>query len=251
MRRRMDSFGVGPMVIPNGLPPEAFTPPERQGVARLRARLRGRTALVKVARWDPDKSWLAAVEGVRGLKKAGRRPILIARGGSETHETEVRAAARAAGLRWEDRQAGSSDPLLDALRDLDEVDVLSLRAPLDPVTLRNLFRAAGAVLANSRFEPFGLVGLEAMAAGGVACVGITGEDYAIPGRNALVLQTDDAAELVAVLERLRTHPEEERALRRTARLTAGTFAWHEVVTRVLLPRLELLHSPSQLARTAP
>ncbi len=35
--------------------------------------------------------------------------------------------------------------------------------------------------------PNGLVGLETMAAGGVACTGGTGEDYAVAGRNALVL----------------------------------------------------------------
>jgi glycosyltransferase involved in cell wall biosynthesis len=251
MRQRMEPLGVRALVIPNGLPPEAFRPPERRLLAQLRSRLRGRTALVKVARWDPDKSWLAAVDGVYGLKKAGRHPILIARGGAEAHETQVREAARAAGLRWEDRTGESRDPLPDALRDLDEVDVLSLRFPLDLATSRVLFRAAGAVLANSRFEPFGLVGLEAMAAGGVACVGLTGEDYAIPGRNALVLQTDDPAELVAVMQRLSEHPEEEQALRRTARRTAQTFAWPEVISRVLLPRLELLRSPRQLSLTGP
>jgi glycosyltransferase involved in cell wall biosynthesis len=40
-----------------------------------------------------------------------------------------------------------------------------------------LFHSAAAVLANSHHEPFGLVGLETMAAGGVACIGYTGEDY--------------------------------------------------------------------------
>jgi hypothetical protein len=41
--------------------------------------------------------------------------------------------------------------------------------------------SADAVFANSGHEPFGLVGLETMAAGGVACTGCSGEDYAIPG----------------------------------------------------------------------
>ena len=244
MRLRMAQTGVPALVIPNGLPPEAFESPDRRLVARLRAQLRERLVLAKIARWDPDKAWMYAVEGVRELKRAGLRPLLVSRGGAEAHGAEVRGAARAAGLRWIDRSGPANLP--DALADLHEADVVSLGFLLDSATCRVLYRAADAVLANSRFEPFGLVGLEAMAAGGVACVGLTGEDYTLPGRNALVLQTEDPNELVGVLERLRTRPEEERALRATARRTAKTFAWNEVVTRVLLPRVELLRSPRVL-----
>jgi glycosyltransferase involved in cell wall biosynthesis len=244
MRLRMESTGVPALVIPNGLPPEAFEPPDRRLVARVRAQLRGRLALAKIARWDPDKAWLYAVESVRELKRAGLRPLLVSRGGAEAHGAEVRGAARAMGLRWIDRSGPASLP--DALADVEEADVVCLDFALDSATCRVLYRAADAVLANSRFEPFGLVGLEAMAAGGVACVGLTGEDYTLPGRNALVVQTNDPHELVAILERLRTHPAEERSLRATARRTAKTFAWNEVVTRVLLPRVELLRSPRVL-----
>ena len=246
MRQRMEPLGLRPLVIPNGLPPEAFDPPDRARVARLRARLRGRLALAKVARWDPEKAWLAAIAGVRALADAGRRPLLLARGGGNGHETEVREAAKSAGLRWLDRPARTAaDPVLEALEGSEEADVVCLGFPLDSPKLRVLYRAVDAVLANSRFEPFGLVGLETMAAGGVACLGVTGEDYALPGRNALVLQTEDPQELVAVLARLEAHPKEERSLRHTARRTARTFAWQEVVTRILLPRVELLHAPSR------
>jgi glycosyltransferase involved in cell wall biosynthesis len=200
--------------------------------------------LAKVARWDPDKAWLCAVKGARALKEAGLRPLLIARGGAEAHGAQVRECANSAGLRWVDRSVPASLP--EALANLHAADVVCLDFALDAETCRILFRTAGAVLANSRFEPFGLVGLEAMAAGGVACVGLTGEDYALPGRNALVLQTEDPSELVAVLDRLRAHPEEERSLRSTARRTAKTFAWSEVINRILLPRVELLRSPRAL-----
>jgi hypothetical protein len=83
-----------------------------------------------------------------------------------------------------------------------------------------------------------------MAVGGIACTRLSGEDYAMPGRNALVLQTEEPRELSAVLKRLREHPNEERALRRAARFTARQYSWPEVVKRVLMPRLELLRSPS-------
>jgi glycosyltransferase involved in cell wall biosynthesis len=129
--------------------------------------------------------------------------------------------------------------LLHALRDLDGVDVVNLRSHVDSEARRVLFRGADVVLANSVHEPFGLVGLETMAAGGLACTGATGEDYAVPGRNAVVLETGDPGELLGWLERLRTRPEEVRSIRRAARSTARLFAWPEVVERVLLPRAEL------------
>ncbi|HTY17704.1 MAG TPA: glycosyltransferase, partial [Myxococcota bacterium] len=106
---------------------------------------------------------------------------------------------------------------------------------------RVLLRGGDAVLANSGHEPFGLVGLETMAAGGLACLGATGEDYAVPGRNALVLETGDPAEFLGMFGRLRSRPEEAQAMRRAGRATARHFAWPEVVQRVLMPRIELAH----------
>lgn len=100
-----------------------------------------------------------------------------------------------------------------------------------------LFRAVDAVLANSGREPFGLVALEAMAAGGVACTGCTGEDYAVAGRNAVVLQTDDPHECIGALEGLRRNAGRRRMLRRAARTTARSYAWPEILDRNLLPVL--------------
>jgi glycosyltransferase involved in cell wall biosynthesis len=95
------------------------------------------------------------------------------------------------------------------------------------------------VLANSSHEPFGLVGLEAMAAGGIACTGCTGEDYAVPGRNALVLETGKPEEFMGLFGQLRDAPAQARAMRQAGRVTARRFSWQEVVGRVLLPRVAL------------
>ena len=65
--------------------------------------------------------------------------------------------------------------------------VINLRFGVTTSLARKLFAASDAVLANSIYEPFGLVGLEAMAAGGMIYTGGTGEDYAVNGRNAVVL----------------------------------------------------------------
>jgi hypothetical protein len=78
MNHLMWDFGVAPLVIPNGLTTEALRPPARDRVAALRARMRRRTVLSKVARWDPDKRWLLAVETIGILKYQGWRPLLVA-----------------------------------------------------------------------------------------------------------------------------------------------------------------------------
>jgi glycosyltransferase involved in cell wall biosynthesis len=123
---------------------------------------------------------------------------------------------------------------------LHDVDVVSIRAPLDPESRRVLLHGSAAVLANSKHEPFGLVGLETMAVGGVACIGCSGEDYAVPGRNALVLETTDPREFLGLYGELRANPAYERALRHAGRLTAKHYAWRHILQRHLFPRLCLL-----------
>jgi glycosyltransferase involved in cell wall biosynthesis len=253
MRHRMEPWGVRPLVISNGLPAEAYELPDRAALLELNEAVAGRTALVKVARWDPDKDWLAALRSVAHMRDAGLRPLLIARGGQEPHEAEVREEAGRLGLRWVDREPAQRGlrALLDVLREPGDREILCLRFPLDSACTRALFRAADAVLANSAFEPFGLVGLETMAVGGIACTGLSGEDYAIPGRNAIVIQSHDPAELTAQLRYLKAHPDEELALRRAARQTAMRYAWVEVVRRTLLPRVALLRASAPPPRSAP
>ena len=242
MRQRMWSQGVDPLVIPNGLSGEALRPPDRRDTTALRHRLPGRAVLSKVARWDPDKRWLLAIDTVGELKRHGWRPLLVARGGVEAHGAEVLARAAAAGLRVTERTLASRDVrgLVESLSGLDDTDIVSLRSQLAPDPCRVLFRGADAVLANSGHEPFGLVGLETMAAGGLACTGSTGEDYAVPGWNALVLRSGDPREFVSLFHQLRANPPAERAMRQRGRLTAEQYAWSAIVQSNLLPRLQFV-----------
>ncbi len=241
MKHEMRRGGVDPLVIPNGLSADAFDSPDVSAVGKLRRRFRDRTVLMKMARWDPDKRWLLAVGIVAEMKRQGWRPLLIARGGTEPHGVEVLRAAGQLDLRVADRECagGGVVSMLESLQDLDDIDVVNLPSHVDPTSRRMLFQGADAVLANSGREPFGLVGLETMAVGGVACTGCSGEDYAVPGQNALVLETDDPGEFLGLFQRLRSQPGEARALRRAGRSTARRYAWEAVVERVLLPRVEL------------
>jgi glycosyltransferase involved in cell wall biosynthesis len=257
MRQKMWSLGVDPIVIPNGLGEEAYTPAPSQRVRELQDRLRGRALLAKVARWDPDKRWLQAIDIVAEMRRHAWRPLLIARGGAEAHGHEVLAHARALGLRIGERssQRTGATGLLEMVSDADQFDVIVLGSHLDPSARRLLFRGAHAVLANSGHEPFGLVGLEAMAAGGLACTGGTGEDYATPGLNSLVLQTQDPREFLGFFARIWNDRAADAEIRRCARRTSRDYAWPEIVARNLLPRLGIgdvgaeRRAPAQFPRT--
>ncbi len=239
MRQRMWSLGVDPIVIPNGVAADVLRRPDAAAIKRFRQHVAGRPVLSKVARWDPDKRWLLAIDTVAELKRQGRRPLLVARGGVEPHGAEVGARARGAGLHVVERRLDrpGAHGMIDAVRQAEHADVILLNTPLDREASQLLFAGSSAVLANSGHEPFGLVGLEAMAAGGIACVGGTGEDYAVAGWNSLVLQTTEPREFVNALHRLEAHPEEELGLRRNALATARRFAWNEIVSRVVLPQV--------------
>jgi glycosyltransferase involved in cell wall biosynthesis len=248
MRHLMRTFGIDALVIPNGLNAEALRPSDGAGTREFRRRFGDRITLSKVARWDPDKHWLLAIEIIGELKRRGARPLLLARGGVEAHGAEVLTRAAASGLRVVERtltQPGVSG-LLQTLTGLGDVDVLSLRSHLSPEVRRLLLGGTSAVLANSRHEPFGLVGLEAMGAGGLACTGGTGEDYAVPGWNGLVLHSGDPREFVALFEQLRANPAAERAVRRHAKSTARRYAWPEIIERDLFPQLHVAPGPAFL-----
>jgi glycosyltransferase involved in cell wall biosynthesis len=241
MKHRMRGEGVEPLVVPNGLAADSFDRPDPAAVAELRRRFRDRTVLSKMARFDPDKRWVESIDITAELKRQQWRPILLMRGGAEAHGHEVLGRAAEQGLRvveraW--REPGAAG-LVAALQDVADADVVDLRSFVDAESRRVLFRASDAVLANSGHEPFGLVGLETMAVGGLACTGCSGEDYAVPGQNALVLETSDPHEFVGLYRRVRANPEHGRALRRAGRFTSRRYAWSQVVERVLLPRVEL------------
>ena len=68
-------------VIPNGIPRHRLDPLPAAYVARIRDSLKRDLMLTKVARWDPDKRWVMAVETVAGLKARGHDSVLIAVGG--------------------------------------------------------------------------------------------------------------------------------------------------------------------------
>ena len=239
MKHIMRDSGVTALVIPNGIPEGLLQPVTESSALRVRRRLGGDPLLLKVARWDPGKAWMQTIEGMALLKSEGRRPVFIARGGMEGYGQEVLKRAHSLRLKVRDvASAGDSvKARLDAIMSTSDADILNLKFHCQPELLRTLYNASDAVLANSTHEPFGLVGLEVMASGGVVFTGGTGEDYAQHFFNSIVLDTNDAEEISSYLNYLADHPAVSARLRKAGRVTARQFTWPFVIDG-LIERLE-------------
>jgi len=220
--------GATALVIPNGIPARllAGAPPEL--VRRWRAAAPARPLLAKVGRYDPDKRWMQAIDAVAELRASGMQARLLVRGGREAYGAEVFARARERGLRTVQVAAASVDELFARLAETD-ADVVDLHAFLESDVLAALYAAADATLANSGKEPFGLVGLEVMAAGGLAVCGSTGEEYAEPFGNAIVCDTEDGRELAIALSDLVADPAYAERIRSAGRATARRYTWPTVI----------------------
>ncbi|GAC1348899.1 MAG: hypothetical protein NVSMB19_01330 [Vulcanimicrobiaceae bacterium] len=230
MKFELGRLGVPALVVPNGIHESLLDGPPRELVARFRRALRGKPALVKVGRFDPDKNWLQAIDAVAELRAMGHAPQLIVRGGREAYGELIFAHAAARGLRVERIEADGDDAeaVATALEN-STAEVVSLRAFLPDQTLYALYVAADAVLANSGKEPFGLVGLEVMAVGGIPICGATGEEYAEPFVNAIVCDTDDGRELAEYVAG--SYRDERRAdrMRQAGYATANRYLWQNVL----------------------
>jgi glycosyltransferase involved in cell wall biosynthesis len=235
MKHIMWRMNLNPLVIPNGIPKALLRAVDERKTNELKDALDANVVLSKVARWHTDKSWKEAVEATAQLRDMGLRTVLVARGGTEPYGEEVCDHARSFGLKVEETttKADASGNYVSALREAAQADVINVRCHLPQGFLRILYRASQGVLANSAHEPFGLVGLEAMAAGGVAFTGCTGEDYTIPFVNSFVLETTDPAEITSYVRYLEESPEEEKRIRKAARRTARNFTWEAVVQNLL------------------
>jgi glycosyltransferase involved in cell wall biosynthesis len=230
MKFELGSWGVSALVVPNGIDEALLDGPPRDLVTRFRNAMRGKPSLVKVGRFDPDKNWMQAIDAVAELRDGGMEPQLIVRGGREPYGAAVFARAVQRGLRVQPVAADGDDPAaLAAALEASDAEIVHLQSFLPDATLYALYVAADAVLANSLKEPFGLVGLEVMAVGGIPVCGATGEDYAEPFVNSLVVDTVDGRELA---EYLRFIYGDERAadrMRQAGYATANRFLWPHVL----------------------
>ncbi|HEV8229781.1 MAG TPA: glycosyltransferase family 4 protein [Candidatus Limnocylindria bacterium] len=231
MRMELLKLDVEAAVLPNGIAERWLTPLPPGDATPLRKAFEDRPTFVKVARFDVDKRWLWAIDAIAMMRDAGLRPRFIMRGSRSPYADIVGDRIRSRDLAIDrlvlPATATSGD--LAAAISTTRADVVFLDFFIDERTLRALYAAADGVLANSEKEPFGLVGLEVMACGGIAYVGRTGEDYAVPFGNSVVVQSDDPRELITAHLTLRDRRELATVIRAEGRATAKRFAWPRIL----------------------
>jgi glycosyltransferase involved in cell wall biosynthesis len=230
MKFELAQWNVAALVIPNGIDPALLDGADHEQTAAFRAVFGERPTCVKVGRFDPDKNWLQAIDALAEVRAAGIDARLIVRGGKEPYGNVVfgRARERRLAVCRLDYEGSDWRELAQRLAAAD-TPVVHIRAFLDEATLFALYAAADAVLANSGKEPFGLVGLEVMAAGGIAVCGATGEEYAEPFVNAIVCDTGDGRELATYLLSLFSDKRLGEELRANGAQTAARYTWSHVL----------------------
>lgn len=242
MRQLMQAYGVEPLVIPNGIQEDLIRPVEEVSCDILHRELEADLVLFKMARFDPSKGWFKAMKTAARLKGLGYSLHFILRGGMEPYGAQVLSKAESLGLSVQDVDLSGKSPE-DSIRELFAAryaDVANIRSFIPHDLSRIIFSCSDAVLADSLHEPFGLVGLEAMASGGVAFVGNTGEDYAIDMDNSVRLETSKSTEAAASVLYMHHHHQFTQRLRNRARSKASAFTWDRIVNYSLHPKLQRL-----------
>jgi glycosyltransferase involved in cell wall biosynthesis len=231
MKFELQTRGVESLVIPNGIPSRLLDGASKKLVRLAVKLLRSRRPFfVKVARFEEDKRWMQVVEAFAEIRGRHHNATLVVRGGREPYGAAVLQRARELDLHVAEVTFASREPsaVIEALAAID-APVLNVRSFIPEAALVALYHVADAVLANSGREPFGLVGLEVMAAGGVAITGSTGEDYVQPFDNAVACDTGETRELAAYLEWLIAEPELAHAIAVDGQATAKRYAWPRVL----------------------
>jgi glycosyltransferase-like protein len=238
--RLHDEFGVEAGLVTNGVELERFRPPA-DAASRDRDRaaldLGGRLCVLAIGGIEPRKGSLTLVEGFAGLWRAlpARRPLLMIGGGATLfdYRDEVDrfwARARALGV---------------------AADVRALGALGDDAVAR-AYRAADVLAFPSVKEGFGLVPLEALAAG----LPVVAADIDVlrafldHGRNALLVPPGDGAALAAALERVACDPALSGRLRAEGLRTAERYSWARAAAAHEPEYARLVRVPAPMAAQA-
>ncbi|MBV9333330.1 MAG: glycosyltransferase family 4 protein [Candidatus Eremiobacteraeota bacterium] len=239
MKFELAARGVESLVIPNGIPERLLDGADKKLVRGALKKFENRRPLfVKVARFEPDKRWMQAIDALADLVKLHPEATLVMRGGREEYGEAVLQRAAECGLYVENLTVASHEPedVLDAIASAPG-SIVNVRSFLPEEALHVLYHVAEAALANSGREPFGLVGLEVMAVGGLAVTGSTGEDYTEPYTNAIVCDTANPRELAANLKLLIEDHDLAHAITAAGEETAKRYVWPRVL-QILAHKLE-------------
>lgn len=214
-------YGVDATVVRNGVDPDRFGPVAPAEVARLRQRL-GESpgageqfVVLTVGGIEPRKGTVTLFEAMAGLRRLlpdGPTPVLAIVGGHSFQDYRPYRDAALARLPGLGLEPGRDVVLLGTLSDAE---------------LGAWYEAADAFAFPSLKEGFGLVVLEALAAGlpVVASDIPVFAEYLTDGRDALLVAPGDADALAAALAKLATNTALRRRLAADGAGVVSRFTW--------------------------
>ena len=234
MRRHLSAvFGLpaGDIhVIPNGVDPAA-PPPADPAALRARFASAGEGLVLLVGRLVYEKGFHVALDALARLR--GRDPgVRFVVAGDGPAREELEAQARRLGLDGDGTFLGWADE----------------------ETVQGLFRVADVCLVPSLYEPFGLVALEAMAAGCPVVVAATGGlRELVPAGDAVGLRfrPQDPRSLARAAERLLDDAALRERVVAGGRRHAAAYDWADVARRTAAVYPSVLPSTTARAGTRP
>ena len=218
-----DEYGVAAEVVPNGVDLDRFAPVDEATRRRLRERVGagpgGRFLFLAVGGVEPRKGSVYAFRALARLKRElDPPPVLAVVGG---HSFQDYTAYREAAL--------ADLPGLELTLGEDVV----LLGTVDEAELGGWYAAADALCFPSVKEGFGLVVLEAMAAGlpiVASDLPVFGE-YLVDGESALLPAVGDEVALAAAMRRVVGDAGLRERLRAGARAVLPRFTWEASAVR--------------------
>jgi glycosyltransferase involved in cell wall biosynthesis len=190
-------------IVPHGVAPVCFAAGAAAEAAGGHRSSGGAPYLLAVATKRPHKRLEVAIETLAQLAATDPALRLVLVGEPTPHLTALRALAERLGVAHRvDEEAGLSDEALAAR-----------------------YAGAEAVLVCSQAEGFGMVPLEAMAAGAPVVAARHAATDEVVGAAAALVPPDDPAAMAAVVRQWRGAPEARAAQVRGGRAHAARFTW--------------------------
>lgn len=223
-----DLYGATPgdvCVVPPGVDPERFAP-QATGPLRRRHRTEGHRTVLYAGRLERLKGLDLLLDAVADLhRRPGFDDVLLLCAGDDSGDGRSQA----------DHPHGERGRLEERARELGLADRVRFLGAVDPDELAGLDALADVVAVPSMTETFGLVALEAQAAGTpvVACAVGGLRDVIADGVSGRLVEGRDPVRFADALADVLGDPAVRQRLSEAARLRAAGFTWSRSADRLL------------------
>ena len=196
-------------VIPNGINTLPFEVPYDREAFRSRFVGKGEKLVLYVGRFVQEKGVALLVEAVpKVLRALDAKFVMVGEGYMK-------------------------ETLLKRLDEMDVAKAVNITGFLDTETVRLLFRAADVCVVPSLYEPFGIVALEAMAAGApIVTTGIGGLGEILKHGKSAVIASPAVDSIAKAITRILRNPAYADSLRQRAfQRVASLYRWDSIAER--------------------